>query len=174
MDYSAPTKVFIKRFIGFNILAWTLWVTIITFTDIISTLYHFYPSLTRLALFDSKNFSLVITDWQHYHIQTTWILLSSFIFIMMLTSINALLFMRAFKHFIQQKIHWFSALSIAFLWLIGIHLLFFMIDESFFQYGMEHQHLMRMGVIIINYLLLHTLYTSLNSNKLTEEITNHT
>lgn len=169
MDYSAPTKAFIKRFIGLNILVWTLWLTIITLTDVVSTLHHFYPSPTGLALFDSKNFSLVIADWQHYHIQTTWVPLSSFIFIMALTSINALLFMRAFKHFIQQQSHWFSALSIAFLWLIGIHLLFLMIDESFFQYGMEHQHLMRMGTIIINYLLLHTLYKSLTSNKPTEE-----
>jgi hypothetical protein len=150
---------------GFRLLLvgfWFLWILLVSLADSVDFFLFFFPENKALSLFTSNNMSLVKSFWAHYHIVCPQVILLSYFLILIFCWACTAAFCVATLHVYKNRCVQVLSVHLAFWSLAVFHFFFILSDEIFFQYEHEHIHLMRLGVIILNYFL----YVLLSESKL--------
>lgn len=139
------------------LLFWSLWATLVALTDGIDFLQQI-KMLPADWTFSSGNHALVVKSLAYYHWDFSWLTLSLYGAIVLLSAIIALLFWRAFFTSREPEEKYLCVVYWAFLFKLGIDLLFMIVDEVFMQYDLEHGHMNRLIFIFVTFITFTIIY----------------
>jgi hypothetical protein len=125
------------------ILFWAIWSTMVALSDTFNILQQFGYKINRSL--SSNNINLVKQSLQHYHWDNSFLSLFLFGFIVLGAWVVALFAWRGLKN-LKCAYQAFGAI-------ILIEAIFTLADEFFFQYDIEHGHILRLSFKLISFLV---------------------
>lgn len=131
---------------------WACWSTIVLFTDSIDFLQRIQWLPDSIA-FTSKNFDLVAKSLATYHWDYTPVVFILYGMIVLWSLLIASLFWRAIFAARQSLEIYLSKVQQAFWAMLLMTAIFLLADEIFIQYEFGHSHMMRLGFMLLTYLI---------------------
>ncbi len=135
------------------VLFWTLWISIVTFTD-------FTDFMVRLAILPSNfpmisgNINLVFSFLKQYDLDTIQMAYTVYSTIILLSFIISIVSWRAFLASFNNHHCYVYRATLAFLLNAGMVASFSLIDEIFIQYQHGHIHVMRFTGVLVSFLVV--------------------
>jgi hypothetical protein len=124
-------------------LFWAIWSTMVALSDTFNVLQQFGYKINNSL--SSNNINLVKQSLQHYHWDNPYLSLFIFSFIVLGAWVVALFAWRGLKN-LRYAYQAFMAIFI-------IEAIFTLADEFFFQYDIEHGHILRLSFKLISFLV---------------------